>query len=96
MALGGTLAFGDVQHLCLAPGSTPVAPGGEDKAPHHHLPACAICQAVHAIGGFASPSAVMPVVLATYTIAALPYFNPARPRQRQNSHQQPRGPPTFA
>ena len=96
MALGGTLALGEAQHLCLAPGSTPVAPSGEDKVPHHHLPACAICQAVHAIGGFAAPPAPMLAFSGGYTVAALPHFDPAQPRPRLNTHLQPRAPPATA
>jgi hypothetical protein len=94
MALAGTLALGDA-HLCLAPGSAPVSPGDTDKSPHH-APACAICQAVHAIGGFAPPAA--PVLAGQTAIATS--FAPSRsaaPVSRQIFRaQQPRAPPSFA
>jgi hypothetical protein len=82
--------------LCVAPGSTSPAPGAPNKAPAHQIPPCALCQAVHAIGGFAPPPA--PVVIATTTvptvfIAVLTEFTPAQPA---HSSQQPRAPPSFA
>jgi hypothetical protein len=96
MALAGTLALGDAQHLCLARGSVPVSPGDPDKAPGHHQPACPICQAMHAIGGFAQPAAL---VLAHDAVAApsLAKIAPA-PRifGRSFRPQQPRAPPSLA
>ncbi len=47
MALAGTLGFAGAHNLCIAPGGAPVQPAVPDKAPHDHLPACPICQAIH-------------------------------------------------
>jgi hypothetical protein len=95
MAMAGLPSLDGGQHLCLAPGSLPPAPGGTDRAPVHHMPACAICQAVHAIGGFAPPAA--PVIVARLSEPALPTpVEPVTPASRpQFRVQQPRGPPTL-
>jgi hypothetical protein len=59
------------------------------------MPACAICQAVHAIGGFAPPAA--PVIVARLSEPALPTpVEPVTPASRPHFRvQQPRGPPTL-
>jgi hypothetical protein len=96
MALAGTLALGDAPHLCLAPISAPVSPGDRDTAPGHHQPDCPICQAMHAIGGFAPPAAL---VLAHVAIAArsVAITEPASPVSRRSFRpQQPRAPPSLA
>jgi hypothetical protein len=59
MALAGEAGFGESRNLCLAPGSIPAPADNPGKAPAHHMPACALCQAAHAIGGFAPPSTPM-------------------------------------
>jgi hypothetical protein len=97
MALAGTgddkIAGLDVgQYLCIAPGST--TPAGPEKAPVHHVQPCALCLAVHAIGGFAPPSG--PAVIVPYgpgiiirtAVALIP-----PPLPRTSSKQQPRAPP---
>jgi hypothetical protein len=95
MALAGTLSLGDAKNLCVAPGSAPVEPGDQDKTPHHHLPACAICQAVHAIGGFAPPAPALLVVARDFgtLIPTAPTF--VLPFQRPTLRQQPRAPPIL-
>jgi hypothetical protein len=96
MALAGTLALGDAHHLCLAPGGGPVTPGDPGKAPGHHQQDCPICQAMHAIGGFAPPAAL---VLAHDAIAApsVAITEPASPVSRRSFRpQQPRAPPSLA
>jgi hypothetical protein len=96
MALAGTLALVDAPHLCLAPGSAPVSPGDRDKAPGHHQPDCPICQAMHAIGGFPPPTAL---VLAHDAVAA-PSIAKIAPSSRILGRsfrpQQPRAPPSLA
>jgi hypothetical protein len=93
MALAGTLALGDAQHLCLAPGD---APADHEKPAGHHQPECPICQAMHAIGGFAPPAVL---VLAHEAVAGPSISNiaPASPVSRRSFHpQQPRAPPLLA
>jgi hypothetical protein len=96
MALAGTPSLVDARHLCLAPGSAPVSPADTDKSPAHHQPACPICQAVHAIGGFAPPAA--PTI--TGQIAAPASFSPVEPAspalRPTFNRQQPRAPPSLA
>ena len=95
MAIAGTLGLGTGKNLCLAPGSEPVGPAAPDKAPHHQ-PECAICQAIHAVGGFAPPDA--PAIALPQSIAA--DFNPAVATtvlvRLPYPSQQPRAPPFFA
>jgi hypothetical protein len=93
MAFAGTLSPDVAKHLCLAPGSAPVAPSDQDKVPHHQIPACAICQAMHAIGGFAPPAAPA-VALVRKAAVARPAFQRAQfAQQRAGEFAQPRGPP---
>jgi hypothetical protein len=81
-----------VQYLCVAPGST--APAEPDKAPVRHSQPCALCLAVHAIGGFAPPSGPAVAVdrdheaVAHMAVALSPSSSP-----RFSSKQQPRAPP---
>jgi hypothetical protein len=93
MAFGGAPTLSYAEHLCVAPGSTPVAPTDPDKGAHHHLPACAICQAVHAIGGFASPDAPSIALAGEFgrflPVARTELLFP----QRAGDFAQPRGPP---
>ncbi len=90
MAMAGTTDLVVAHNLCLAPNSTPPDPG---KSPAHHMPPCPICQAVHAIGGFAptapvavvAPRAFAQIVLVAPVLQAPPALSHVRP--------QPRGPP---
>jgi hypothetical protein len=41
-------------HLCIAPGST--VPDAPAKGPVHHMPPCALCAAMHAVGAFVPPT----------------------------------------
>ncbi|HEX4505093.1 MAG TPA: DUF2946 family protein [Alphaproteobacteria bacterium] len=92
---GGTIAGFDIaQNLCHAPGET--TPDDQGRVPVDHQQCCDFCLAVHAIGGFAPPSAPAFAVSRKYGIvvpieAAL-ILPPARPGLRQ---QQPRPPPVF-
>ena len=98
MAAAGPAGFDPAHHLCVAPGSQPVDPGGPAKAPaHHQLPACALCQAVQAAGGFAPPPAAPSIaVRRTDTLAyQAPSDWPASPRESR-TRQQPRAPPVLA
>jgi hypothetical protein len=82
------------KNLCLAPGSAPAKPADQEKGSHqHHMPACAICQAVHAIGGF-GPTTNAAIVLAPGFPADRPVARIALlvPRQARILPQ-PRGPP---
>jgi hypothetical protein len=96
MALAGSTGFGGGRNLCLAPGSVPAPADIPDKSPAHHLPACALCQAVHAIGGFAPPP---PTVLAAVGITATLFAHPhaAAALQRLGyARQRARAPPLLA
>ena len=92
---GDTIAGFDIaQHLCHAPGDA--APDDQSPAPADHQQCCDFCLAVHAIGGFAPPSAPALAVSRQYGIvvpveAAL-ILPPLRAGLRQ---QQPRAPPVF-
>jgi len=92
---GGTIAGLDIaQHLCHAPGDS--APDDRGQTPDDHQQCCAICLAVHVIGGFAPPSAPVIAVTRAYGIVvpvdAAFVLPPLRPNLRQ---QQPRAPPVF-
>jgi hypothetical protein len=92
---GDTIAGFDIaQNLCHAPGDT--APDDQGPAPADHQQCCDFCLAVHAIGGFAPPSAPAltvsrkhGIVVPIETALILP---PLRANLRQ---QQPRAPPVF-
>jgi hypothetical protein len=92
---GDTIAGLDIaQNLCHAPGDT--SPDDHGPAPADHRQCCDFCLAVHAIGGFAPPSAPAIAVSRDYGIvvpveAAL-ILPPLPPNLRQ---QQPRAPPVF-
>jgi hypothetical protein len=96
MALAGVgekIAGLDVgQYLCVAPGS--IAPGEPGKAPVHRVQPCALCLAVHAIGGFAPPSGPVIIVPQDHDVVvrtAVAVIPPPLPRS--SSKQQPRAPP---
>jgi hypothetical protein len=94
MSVGaGPSDFDPAHHLCLSPGAHPVDPGGPAKAPAHPLPACALCQAVHAANGFVPP-ATPAVGLARVAIAVyLPTFDASVSPRWSRTRQQPRAPP---
>ncbi len=95
MAMADVLTGTGAKNLCLAPSGTPATPGTPDKAPHHSLPGCAICQAVHAIGGFTPPAA--PAIAANACAdAGFDTVTPAAPPLRPaRASQQPRAPPIL-
>lgn len=94
-ASSGTIAGLDIaQNLCHGAGD--VSPDDQGPAPADHQQCCEFCLAVHAIGGFAPPSApaiavrrAFGIVVPLQTALILP---PWRPGLRQ---QQPRPPPVF-
>lgn len=96
MALAGDKIAGlDIaQYLCHTPGSTtPDEPG---KAPaHQHIPPCALCSSMHAIGGIAPP--VPPVIALSrdYGIVIPAAAALDLPRRQVNSTQQARAPPVL-
>src|SRR5262245_2574984 len=97
-ALAGPLGRGsnvvsglDSGSLCLAPGST--APDDPAKAPAHHVQPCALCAAMHAIGGFAPPAAPVVAVSCDRGGAALPYSMTGPAPRSQHVRQRPRAPP---
>jgi hypothetical protein len=96
MALAGAAGFNEARNLCLAPGSVPAPADAPDKAPAHHLPACALCQAVHAIGGFAPPTAT-PVLIARRNgaVAYAAAWTAPGAQRRVRASQQPRAPPIL-
>lgn len=94
MAFAGTLGADVVKNLCLAPGSMPASPGEQDKSPHHQMPACAICQAMHAIGSFAPPAAAAVALAREATISRPAFQSVQLAAQRVGGFAQPRGPPT--
>jgi hypothetical protein len=81
------------QYLCLAPGGT--TPDEHDKAPAHHIPPCALCSAVHAIGGFAPPIAPVIAVSREYGVVVPTATALALPQQRPTHRQQARAPPVL-
>jgi hypothetical protein len=93
MAFAGALGIDFAPNICLAPGSMPVAPSDQDKSPHHQMPACAICQAVHAIGGFASPPAPAVVLDRVATVSRQAFQSVQLAAQGVGDFAQPRGPP---
>ncbi len=91
MAMAGGMGIGGGLNLCLAPGTKPPAEPG--KTPAHHLPACPLCQAIHAIGGFAPPTAPsLPRWIGrAMVVPALAIDGNEPPLYR--AHAQPRAPP---
>ena len=81
------------QYLCLASGNT--TPNEHDKAPAHHIPPCALCLAVHAIGGFAPPVAPVIAVCREFGIVAPTTTALVPLQQRPTPRQQPRAPPVL-
>jgi hypothetical protein len=79
--------------LCLAPGS--IAPTDPAKAPAHHLPGCAICAAMNAVGVFVPPIAPAIGVNRNYGVAAPTSALIFLPRQWLHIRQQPRAPPVL-
>jgi len=99
MALAGATdnvvgGFDLAKNLCVVPGHN--APEGPGKTPAHQLPDCAICQAVHAIGGFVPP--VVPALTASsvHEIAFAAFAYSIAPQRWAHSSQQPRAPPSLA
>jgi hypothetical protein len=96
MALAGDKIAGlDIaQYLCHTPGST--TPDDPGKAPaHHHIPPCALCSSMHAIGGFAPPSAPIIAVSGDYGIVVPTVVTLVLPRRQANATQQARAPPVL-
>jgi hypothetical protein len=82
------------QYLCVAPGST--TPDDPGKAPaHHHIPPCALCASMHAIGGFAPPNAPVIALSRDYGIVVPAAAALDLPRRQVNSTRQARAPPVL-
>ncbi len=95
MAMAGMSGFGNAVNMCLAPGAD--APGNHDNGPAHPMPDCPLCQAVHAIGGFAPPSAAVTAPIRAdlhVAFAAAATISVPQPAFRSNA--QPRAPPLSA
>jgi hypothetical protein len=91
---GDTIAGLDIAgHLCHAPGDT--APDDHGPAPVDHQQCCDFCLTVHAIGGFAPPSAPVLAVSRDYGIVAPTETTLVLPRGQVNSTQQARAPPVL-
>ncbi len=93
MAMADTLSLGGGKNLCLAPGGIPANSGAPDKEPHHHLPACAICYALHALGGFAPPQLPAVAILRSSTTGFHPAAVTIVSIRLPYASQQPRAPP---
>jgi hypothetical protein len=94
MALAGGFSAVYQSNLCHAP--APAAPGDPGKGPAQTMPACALCQALHAIGGFAPPSVVTAATFRVFeSIAFAAADNPAAAGRRLRDRQQPRAPPVL-
>jgi hypothetical protein len=95
-ALAGGAGSGDRGNLCGAPGGAGEPADHPQKSPSHPMPACAICQAVHAIGGFAPPP---PPALTAVSISVTLFTHrqPAAALQRLGyPRQRARAPPLVA
>ena len=90
MGMAGVADLLVAHNLCLAPNSAPPEPG---KAPAHHMPPCPICQAVHAIGGFAPPAPMMLAEPRFFARVALAALVAQAPPGSTHVRPQPRGPP---
>jgi hypothetical protein len=90
LALGQSLAATD-HNLCQ--GSAGAPRDSDHKGPIHKVPTCPICQAVHAIGGFPPPTAVMLKSSFPYAIVVAVVTDNSAPRRLARVAAQPRGPP---
>jgi hypothetical protein len=91
---GDTIAGLDIAgHLCHAPGDT--APDDHGPAPVDHQQCCDFCLAVHAVGGFAPPSAPKIAVSREYGIVLPVETSLVLTRRQANSTQQARAPPIL-
>jgi Protein of unknown function (DUF2946) len=95
VGLGGDVIAGlDIaQNLCHAPGDT--APDNHGPAPVDHRQCCDFCLAVHAVGGFAPPSAPVIAVSREYGIVVPVEAALVLPRRQANATQQARAPPVL-
>ncbi len=97
MALAGGFSAADQRNFCHAPSPAAPAPADPGKAPAHSLPACALCQAVHAIGGFAPPTAAgLAAVVSFEAVTFAPANSATMTGRRLHNRQQPRAPPVLA
>lgn len=97
LALGSVSVLDAAQHLCLAQNAGSTTPSDHEKAPKHHaVPVCPMCQAVHAIGGFAPPADPVVALIRATAISLSHYSEAAKIRQRLACQGQPRAPPTLA
>jgi hypothetical protein len=91
---GDTIAGLDIAgHLCHASGDT--APNDHGPAPVDHQQCCDFCLAVHAVGGFAPPSAPEIAVSREYGIVVAVETALVLPHRQASSTQQARAPPAL-
>ncbi len=93
MAMAGALSPDATRNICFAPATAPGTPANHDKSPAPTSRDCALCQAVHAIGGFVPP--VVPVLAAASISDVLPIIPTgfSVPLRRSYAAAQPRAPP---
>jgi hypothetical protein len=94
MAIAGALSPDATKNICIAAAPGTITPGDHDKSPAPASRDCALCQAIHAIGGFVPP--VAPVIAAAPTRDVSPIIPTAIsvPLRRSYAAAQPRAPPT--
>jgi hypothetical protein len=92
-AMAVPAGFDGARNLCVAPGST--APADPAKVPGHHIPGCAICATMHAIGGFVPPTAPAIAISREFGAAMPASALIFLPRQWLRVRQQPRAPPVL-
>lgn len=92
-AMAAPVGTAIAHNLCLAPGST--GPSEPEKAPGHHVPACAICAALQTIGGFMPPTAPVLAMDRDYGIVVRVPAQAVLSPQQPHSRQQARAPPTL-
>ncbi len=95
MAMAGTVSPDAPKNICIAPVTAPgtITPGDHDKSPVPTSRDCALCQAIHAIGGFVPP--VAPILAAASIGDVAPIIPTAIsvPLRRSYTAAQPRAPP---
>jgi hypothetical protein len=95
MAMAGGLSLDATKNICIAavtpPGTT--TPGDHDKSPTPKSSDCALCQAIHAIGGFVPPVAPVLAAASIGDVAPIIPTGFSVPLRRSYDAAQPRAPP---
>lgn len=87
--------FGDAKSICLASGPGQDTPSDNDKSPTHHVPPCAICQALQTAGGSVPPTSFVLVELAVSEALFSAAADSATIPVRAATSSQPRAPPAL-